>query len=222
MRTDCSRVNIRSIVWSSCLNHPIVGMLAHRDANPIFLERALDHSVPQYIIWSCRLLNKPIINDVLNHEEVDICTHQCDLLQRRHILDCLLHLPHLIRVNHRHGIRRPWSLTVKRWTVWVVWRVAVWEVLWVVDDGADFSSTVLEHVDKVQQSSLHRVPPQIKCRTRKFPCPRRDRRDETALARGPSKLQGTPRLFDLVLKELRFTHAFYRVLCDMLFVQDLA
>ena len=30
-------------------------------------------------------------------------------------------------------------------------RVGVWEVLGVVDNGADLSSTASEHVDKVQQ-----------------------------------------------------------------------
>ena len=61
------RLQLGSITWSRCLNHPIVHMLARRDANPIFLERASDRSVPQYIIWSRRLLNKPIISDVLRH-----------------------------------------------------------------------------------------------------------------------------------------------------------
>ena len=42
-----------------------VRMLARRDADPIFLERASDHSVPQYIIWSRRPLNKPLKSDDL-------------------------------------------------------------------------------------------------------------------------------------------------------------
>jgi hypothetical protein len=60
-----------------------------------------------------------------------------DLLQRRHILDRLLHVPHLIRVDHQHGPGRPCILPGKRRTARVARHVAVREVLWVVDDRAD-------------------------------------------------------------------------------------
>ena len=63
----------------------------------------------------------------------------CDLLQQRYILDYLLHVPHLIRIDHRNGPRRPCILTLKFWAAWVVRRVGVWEIRWVVDDGADLS-----------------------------------------------------------------------------------
>ncbi|KAH9018269.1 hypothetical protein EDB85DRAFT_1897263 [Lactarius pseudohatsudake] len=70
-------------------------------------------------------------------------------------------------------------------------------------------------------SSLHRVPPKARRRTRGFPCAREDRRDERhEVIQTP---ENVPRLFDLVeLKEPRFAHAFYKALRDTLVAQDLA
>ena len=144
-----------------------------------------------------------------------------DLLQQCYILDCLLHVPHLIRVDHRHDPRRPCILTLKRWTAWVVRRAAVWEVLWVVDDGADLSSTVSEHMDNVQQGQacieyLHKQ--NIGCANFLV----LEKIDENVM-RTTQTPGNVPRLFDFVKpKEPRFTHAFYKALHDTLVVQDLA
>ena len=46
-------------------HHPIVRMLARRHADRMFLERASDRSVPQYIIWRRRLLDKPKVTFTL-------------------------------------------------------------------------------------------------------------------------------------------------------------
>ena len=40
-------------------------MLTRRDADAIFLERVSDYSVPQFIIWSRRLLNRLLKSDAL-------------------------------------------------------------------------------------------------------------------------------------------------------------
>src|ERR1700677_2531728 len=40
-------------------HHPVMRMLARRDADPMFLQRAPDRGVSQYIIRSRRLLDKP-------------------------------------------------------------------------------------------------------------------------------------------------------------------
>ena len=137
----------------------------------------------------------------------------CDLLQQRYILDYLLHVPHPIRIDHRHGPRRPCILTLKCWTAWVVRRVGVWEVLWVVDDGADLSSTASEHVDKVQQGQacIEYLHKQSTTRANFLVLEKIDD-SETNGMRTIQTPGNVPRLFDLVKpKEPRFTHAFYMV-----------
>ena len=67
------------------------------------------------------------------------------------------------------------------------------------------------------RSSLHRLPPQTKRRTHKFPRPRKDRRSERyANLQTPGNI---PLLFDLVKPKLpQLTHALYKVLRDTLVV----
>ena len=92
-------------------------------------------------------------------------------------------------------------------------RVGVWEVLWVVDDGADLSSTASEHVDKVQQGQacIEYLHKQSTTRANFLVLEKID----NSATNGMRTIQ-TPgnvlRLFDLVKpKKPQLTHAFYMV-----------
>ena len=90
-------------------------------------------------------------------------------------------------------------------------RVGVWEVLWVVDDGADLSSSASEHMDKEQQGQacIEYLHEQNTGRANFLVL---EKIDETNGMRTIQTPGNVPRLFDLVEpKKLRFTHAFYKV-----------
>ena len=55
--TDIYRLRLEQLLE----HHPVMRVLAGRDANPMCLERTPDRGVPQYIIGCRRLLNEPTL-----------------------------------------------------------------------------------------------------------------------------------------------------------------
>jgi hypothetical protein len=130
--TDVYRLRLKQLLEQN----PVVRVLARRDANSVCPECAPNRGVPQNIIRSRGFLNKPTAYLVFfflpPHREEG--APGLDLLERRHIVDRLLHVPDLVRVDHEHGPGRPRILPTERWTARVARRVSVREVLRVVDD----------------------------------------------------------------------------------------
>ena len=95
-----------------------------------------------------------------------------------------------------------------------MWRVAVWEALWVIDDGADLSSTA-------SWTRCSRVKPTSSTPVNKTPDAQisLEKIDEEKGMRTIQTPGSIPLLLDLVKpKEPQFNHAFYKVLRDTLIV----
>ena len=64
-----------------------------------------------------------------------------DLCQRGHVVDRLLHVPHLVRVDHEHRTGRTRVLPCEPWAAWQACGIGLGrDVLQVVDDRANQSA----------------------------------------------------------------------------------
>ena len=57
------------------------------------------------------------------------------------VLDRLIHLPHLVRVNHQYCTRRSGILSLQFWAVRIPSLLVLGKVLGIVDDGSDESTS---------------------------------------------------------------------------------
>lgn len=120
-------------------NNSIVSMFTSRDTDPIRLESLSDGSMPEDIVWSSRLLDEPRRrrSGRPSHNWGSSHTPRLNFGQAFGILDRLVHVPHLVRVNHQHCTCRSSVLSLQSWAIRVVG-----EVLRIINDGAnEFASS---------------------------------------------------------------------------------
>lgn len=124
-------------------DHPVVCMFAGRDANPIRLEGLSDGRMAEDIIRSSRFLDEPrkwILERTCGSSVHPI--PRLDLSQAAGVLNRLVHLPYLVRIDHQHCTRRSSILSLQLWAIRITRPPVLGEVLRVVDNGSDeFSSS---------------------------------------------------------------------------------
>ena len=84
---------------------------------------------------------------VIPHKTGQAYLPRLDGLEFLHVFDCLGNIPYLVGINHEHRASWPCILSLERGTVRVTALGAGWEVLQVVNDGADDQSATEVRID---------------------------------------------------------------------------
>jgi len=119
-------------------DHPVMCMFACRDANTIWLESLSDGGMTEDIVWSSGLFNEPGgRRSEWPRGKSRSPVPGLNFSQAFGVLDRLIHLPNLVRVNHQYRTRRSSIFSLQSWAVRIQRLLALGKVLRIVDDGSD-------------------------------------------------------------------------------------